>query len=378
MRDVAERAGVHPTTVSMALRNHPRISRATKERLRSLAEEMGYQPDPMLSALNLYRIRSRPIKSMPTVAYIVDRDPHGQPNLDYIFREFYEGAVERASSSGYRLEVFVLDERKMKSERLSQILETRGVVGVVLSPLKYISGHVQMNWDSFCAVRIDPAVSRPHLHEVCNNQIMASRLATRRAFESGYRNVGFVENPANHEILDGLGLAGYLLETERIGPQAQKPIYWCTHKSDLDSFANWIRENEIEVIVSDYTDTVLSMLEMLEFRVPNQIGFISTDNNYREGQIAGVRLPHREVGRRAIEHLLLLINLNLRGEPEVASRILVDCVWQDGATLVPANQRRKGKRSSKTGANHVERQILYGPAGSASPREENLPLSATS
>jgi len=36
MQDVAERAGVGRTTVSLALRNHPKISEPTRQRIRKL------------------------------------------------------------------------------------------------------------------------------------------------------------------------------------------------------------------------------------------------------------------------------------------------------------------------------------------------------
>ena len=44
MKQIAEVAGVHPTTVSMALRNHPRIPESTRNQLKKLAEKMGYVP----------------------------------------------------------------------------------------------------------------------------------------------------------------------------------------------------------------------------------------------------------------------------------------------------------------------------------------------
>ena len=58
--DVARAAGVHRTTVSLALKRHPRIPRETQERVRRIADALGYQPDPMLSSLVAYRTRNRP------------------------------------------------------------------------------------------------------------------------------------------------------------------------------------------------------------------------------------------------------------------------------------------------------------------------------
>ncbi len=55
--DVAAAAGVSPSTVSRALRNHPDIPRTTCERIQALALEMGYRPDPLISALLARRYR---------------------------------------------------------------------------------------------------------------------------------------------------------------------------------------------------------------------------------------------------------------------------------------------------------------------------------
>ena len=70
MTAVAKRAGVHTTTVSLALRNHPSLPVTTRERIQALAREMGYRPDPGLAALVAYRSRLNPPKHRQTLAYI--------------------------------------------------------------------------------------------------------------------------------------------------------------------------------------------------------------------------------------------------------------------------------------------------------------------
>lgn len=49
--DVAARAGVSRSTVSRALRNHPKLSQATIDRVRLAAEELGYHPNALASML---------------------------------------------------------------------------------------------------------------------------------------------------------------------------------------------------------------------------------------------------------------------------------------------------------------------------------------
>src|SRR3954465_73494 len=74
MAAVAKRAGVHVTTVSLALRNHPSLPVATRQRLQALAKEMGYQPDPALSSLVAYRSRTKPARTKLMLAYVTNWD----------------------------------------------------------------------------------------------------------------------------------------------------------------------------------------------------------------------------------------------------------------------------------------------------------------
>src|SRR5690606_3346996 len=59
IKDVAKRAGVSPSTVSRVIADHPRISRATKERVRAAMRELNYQPNA--AARSLVRRRTQTI-----------------------------------------------------------------------------------------------------------------------------------------------------------------------------------------------------------------------------------------------------------------------------------------------------------------------------
>lgn len=53
---IAAEAGVSRAAVSMALRNHPRIPQPTRERIQSIANKLGWKPNPLLAeAMNAIR-----------------------------------------------------------------------------------------------------------------------------------------------------------------------------------------------------------------------------------------------------------------------------------------------------------------------------------
>ncbi|MEO7099490.1 MAG: helix-turn-helix domain-containing protein [Luteolibacter sp.] len=55
MSDIARVVGVSHVAVSLALRDHPRISAEMRKKIRETAELLGYQPDPMLARLASFR-----------------------------------------------------------------------------------------------------------------------------------------------------------------------------------------------------------------------------------------------------------------------------------------------------------------------------------
>jgi len=71
MSDVALAAHVHKSTVSLALRNQPKLNAATRERIRKIAEELGYRPDPMLDLFNLIAVRWPP-RPAGAIAFVSD------------------------------------------------------------------------------------------------------------------------------------------------------------------------------------------------------------------------------------------------------------------------------------------------------------------
>src|SRR4051812_30070874 len=106
MQDVARAAGVHQTTVSLALRNDPRLPEATRARLQEIATRVGYAPDPMLSALNSYRASKGRAKTAIVIAFIANFRDRRELAASYPHRLLFEGARARAEVMGYRLEAF--------------------------------------------------------------------------------------------------------------------------------------------------------------------------------------------------------------------------------------------------------------------------------
>ncbi len=123
MADVAQEAGVSPSTVSRALRNDPRISAETRERVGVIVERLGYLPNPMVSTLMAARRTGVEATGMSTIALITDYGGEKTWREKDVCRWEFDGMRRRASELGFRLEEFPMAEHGGKIERLEEVLK---------------------------------------------------------------------------------------------------------------------------------------------------------------------------------------------------------------------------------------------------------------
>jgi len=354
MAQVAARAGVHPTTVSLALRNHPSIPPATRDRIRGIAEEMGYRPDPALNALTAYRHAKTPRREMPPLAYLTHWDTEWGWKQPHAHAAFHSGSHARAASLGYRLEHFWLGEPGMSPRRLSDILVARGITGLIVS--SHLPEHdrpLQLDWARFSAVKIDCLPREPDLHHVTNDQRAITQLAVRRILAAGYSRIGMVIPYWWDDFVDLAWSAGFLAEQQRFAEQDRIPIlfYADTNSSAAvatggdslvpsKAFSEWYNRHRPEVILSK-AQFVRPRLDELGISVPRDVAYVEL-YLVPDGTTAGVRNNCERVGAMAVEALVGFMQQNSVGVPELPTAMLVEGSWFDGKTL-PLRAPRGGE-----------------------------------
>ncbi|HEX8295693.1 MAG TPA: helix-turn-helix domain-containing protein, partial [Chthoniobacteraceae bacterium] len=70
LRDIARVLGISHATVSLALRDHPRISLGLRKKIQQTATEMQYRPDPMLAALASYKKSKGKVHAAGVLAWV--------------------------------------------------------------------------------------------------------------------------------------------------------------------------------------------------------------------------------------------------------------------------------------------------------------------
>ena len=104
LKEIAEAAGVSVMTVSRALRKQSNVSEETQTRIQHIATQLGYRPNPLVSALMSYRRSARPASSHSTLAYITNFPAREEWKKSPLFHDFFKGAKDGADRHGYQLE----------------------------------------------------------------------------------------------------------------------------------------------------------------------------------------------------------------------------------------------------------------------------------
>jgi LacI family transcriptional regulator len=332
IRDIAARAGCHYSTVSLALRDHPRITAATRARVKQIAVALGYRPDAALAALSAYRTMKRPVRHRPVIAWVSNHRARYGWRASACNGDYFRGAWTRAEERGYRLEEFWLAEPGMNGRRMSGILRTRGIQGLLLPPQERLCA-LDLEWEHFSAVTFGYTLVQPRLHLVSNHEYRTMGTLFAELFRRGYRHVGLVDLREHDERVDHNWLAAYLIEQHRLVAGGQLPPLILDRWDDAD-FLAWVRRHQPEVIVTKLP-RVLECLDHAGCRVPDEIGvaFHSLDEAPR--QLSGMKKNALQIGMMAVDHVIDMIHRNERGLPELPQLFMVEGSWVEGGTLRP-------------------------------------------
>jgi LacI family transcriptional regulator len=351
-KDIAARAGVHITTVSLALRNHPSLPSGTRAKILQLAKEMGYQPDPALSALMTYRRGMKftgqgGMSRQGTVAWVTNYPTCNgwSAGSGTCFDLYRESAAERLARHGFRLEDFWLREPGLTARRASQILFSRGIRGLLICPLPVDRGHLSLDWGKFSAVTFGYSVVRPKLHLFTAAHYRAVITAMRELRSLGYRRIGLAIPSGMDERMDRLWSSAYRSEMV-IVPQSQA-IPVLTFEEDLRRkpesnypeqrklFSTWIRRHRPEAVVSTFY-FLPHWAEQLGYRIPNDFGIVNPILQERPEArgISGIIEPSRQIGQAAADFLVAMMQRGEYGLPEAPQRILIEGKWIPGSTVM--------------------------------------------
>jgi len=205
VRDIAERIGVAPSTVTRALAGDPRLSRQRIREIRRLAAKLGYQPRPMRS------------KRTRALGLIVPASDDDRPN-EYVYRVM-RVAFRAAARRSRHIHIHFVD-KEARATGIPDIVRENRVDGVLLAGHPDAKFCKALKKTGIPAVAINDTVTRTGFSCVLSNPRPAVQEGIDRLVALGHKRFGFtvqtLEYPSIRRryeaVRDGLASAGVRLD----------------------------------------------------------------------------------------------------------------------------------------------------------------------
>lgn len=337
--DVADRAQCSKSTVSLALRNDPRIPETTRLRIQTCARELNYRPDPALACIAAFRWRSRTTPSGSVVAFITTDHPRGI----FLDEGALRGARRQAEQFGYRLEHFRAEDYPDPTA-LARVIQHRGIRGVIVGQLMREDYVQKFPWADFCGVACNTGFYKAPLHLVMPDHSHAVKRAFHEAYQRGYRRIGLALFDEPNAVDDFDKVSAYLYCLSLLSPDAPRIPVGHFDPTDAGAMDSWLKEHSPDCVLG-LNPYVVHWLANSHSQVSGQVAFVAlmgnvngVDETVRGEGAEGPALTLLDhcpelLGRTALEQLDILLRTNQQGIPAQPITMMVEARWIEGETL---------------------------------------------
>lgn len=306
LQDIGEKLGLSRTTISLALRDHARISEGTKKKVATMAKRLGYEPDQVARTLATGR--------SSLIGVVV-------PNTaDHVYAEVFRGIEDAAQASDFH--VLLSNGTYNGANTAARVREMMSlkVAGIIAAPpFDSPSCPLPAFWKGikrlgFPVVMLNRELIPPVFHQVTIDNKGGIRLAMEALKSLGHNRVAYITGAVDmipiRQRLEafrqfsshyGLEVDTELIESAELS--AQGGYEACARL--------WGRLKKKPTAIMVFSDApslgVMRFLAEHRIRIPEQIsviGYDGTDSSeYSQPSLSTVATPLYEMGREAFKLL---------------------------------------------------------------------------
>jgi LacI family transcriptional regulator len=338
MREVAARAGISRSAVSLALAGHPSIPSTTRERVRAAAEHLGYRKNPLVAALmSVRRTGKSAATANASLAFLTSHAAPDSWRQVATHRRFHAAASARALKRGFSLEEFSLADPAMRPKRLIGLLRARGIHGVLAAPLPGDQTTLAFDVANFAVVGLGTSVKAPSIDRVADDHFHGAQLAFEHCLALGYRRIGLALAANISRRLEHRWWSGFLVAHQQLPARDRIPALMPETREEIPLLLNpWIARQRLDaVIFSHRTPAEMS-------RAPATVGLVSLSVHDATGAVAGIKQDERQIGEEAVDLLVAKLHHWTNGEAVSPRLLLVRGTWTDGLSAPGLGKKRRG------------------------------------
>jgi DNA-binding LacI/PurR family transcriptional regulator len=326
-KEIARAMGIHVSTVSKALKGDPAIAAATRARVLDKARSLGFQPDPMLSALASYRNRRRAQQYRATIAWLYNHRRSDSMHDFEGFDDYYEGAKARAEQLGYSLDTFWIDPGQGRATRIGSILQARGIRGVVIAPQSVPGRSIDLAWDHYAVIALGYTLKEPMIDRVSNDHFATMIDLLEGLHQHGYRKIGCYLWEVDNQRMAQRARSALLSLSE--GYRSQVKVY---QKFAPKDFLKWIRKHAFDSVICRGRREMDVLLDA-GYKIPDQLGLAGYALSRDEKWATGMHHNNLQIGSAAIDWISTKLQHGEYGLSSCPQRLLVSSTWLENQTL---------------------------------------------
>ena len=323
LKDLAQELHISISTVSRALKDHPNISPEVKSRVKKLADQWDYRPNPL--AMGLLRQNTR------TIGVIV-------PDLvTHFFSSVISGIETYASQKGYFMIISSSYESVQKEKECIENLLNSRVEGIIVSLSYQTDNHDHFEdlvRKGIPIVFFDRICLPDKVSSVVADNMAAARKITHHFYESGYRNIAYIAGPEFLNITIERK-AGYLLGLADLEMELN-PDYLVHCEMNPESATSATQKL---LSLSDPPDAIFGINDTVAFaamkeirkqglNIPNDIGIVGFTDDYHatvvHPSLTSITHPTFEMGEVAAKLLFETLDADTKPKQvELKTRLVV-------------------------------------------------------
>lgn len=307
MKEMAERLGVSIATVSRALNGKPEIGLEMQERVRALAKELNYRPNPFAQSLR---------KEAPKMIGVV------VPNLvTHFFSAVLDGIEMEAQKSGYSVISANSHESCVDEARAIDNFISMHVEGIIASLAQDTTDYAHIEEIRRLGIPLvffGRTCMTDCFSSVTANGDEAAQQATQHLIDTGSKRIAFIGGP-NHLDMVRRRKHGYLEALRENRIPIDRNLVVCD-RADYD----WAVKATLELLQKDNRpDAILAFNDIVTFaafnaikqmglRIPDDVALIGFTDDvhacYVTPRLSTIEDQAMLMGERACQLLLRSIN----------------------------------------------------------------------
>jgi LacI family transcriptional regulator len=305
LKHLAKELGLAISTVSRALRDSHEISQETKDRVRALANELGFQPNPHASSLRESKSR--------TIAVIV---PEIENNF---FSQAINGVELVAKQKGYHVLIYLTHEDFSLEKGILQLLRNGRVDGLMISISNTTTSFEHFNACKEAGLplvffdRIFDGIDVPR---VTTDDTEVSFKATEHLIKKGCTKIAFLSMSDNLSI-SKRRYSGYKKALEKFQANDWQQIIECSSNDEANRglIRELLRQNDppdgIFAAVEKFAINTYQVCDELDIHIPGKLKVVGFSNLSAAAlfhpPLSTIVQPAYDIGREAATILFKVI-----------------------------------------------------------------------